>query len=87
MTKYLPQAPENVRGVVAGIEYPMRLRYLGPGLDGVHVWMACWPDGMDPPSHEEFRGLKVDRLPGRTTVTVEITHMTDDFPNWEQPLA
>lgn len=72
MNKFLPEAPQNVRGVMFGIEYPMHLTYLGYVMPNGHVWAAHWPDGVTAPTWDQFDGMKCDRLPAHTAVTVDI---------------
>lgn len=82
----LPMAPTNVRGIVNGIEYPMRLHYAGLNGLGVHVWHAHWPDGVEAPRFEDFGGGKCDLLPAHTSVAFSIQHESDPFPDWMPPL-
>lgn len=76
MNKYLPETPQNVRGVVNGVEYPMTLHYVGPVPHG-HLWAALWPEGMEPPTYADFRGLRVDVLPDHCVLTTQVKHQTD----------
>lgn len=83
--KYLPEAPTNTRGVINGIEYPMRLEYVGVGPHGEHVWAAIWPDGVEPPAWDDFRGLRFDKMPSMTSIMVQTRHQSDAFPHGTQP--
>lgn len=71
MNKILPNAPTGVRGVINGVEYPMKVKYVGS--NGItHVWEAIWPAEVGVPTWEDFNGLRADKIPGHTQVTVDI---------------
>lgn len=72
MNKYLPEAPQNVRAVVNGVEIPISIRYQGKGPHGENVWAAIWPGDMEPPDWEDFGGLRADSLPAMTALIVEM---------------
>lgn len=72
MNKYLPEVPVNVRGVIFGIEYPLRLTYVGYVAPNGHLWAARWPDGVEIPTWEQFDGIECDKLPAHTGVAVEL---------------
>lgn len=72
MNRFLPEAPEGVVASINGIEYPMKLRYLGPLPSGHQAWEACWPEGVEPPMMEDFRGMRVDKLPGHALIRIDI---------------
>jgi hypothetical protein len=57
--------------VITGIEYPMRLTYVGPTPDG-QLWEAHWPDGVEAPTWAMFDGMKMEHLPAHTGLTCAI---------------
>lgn len=69
--RILPNAPQGVRGVINGIEYPMTIKYLGPVPEG-HLWAAMWPDDLGVPTWDDFDGLKADVLPAHTLLTTPV---------------
>jgi len=61
----VPEPPVNVRLVLTdGSEYPVDTVYVGIE-DGLHVWQV-----VTGPPLERVTGLNIDRLPGRTQVTI-----------------
>jgi hypothetical protein len=62
----LPEPPVNVRVVYAdNTEVPVDTVYVGVDEIGDHVWRV-----LDPPNPAEITGLRIDALPGRTSVQI-----------------
>lgn len=69
-----PVPPQGVRVVTGtGREVPLETRYDGVDDDGRHVWTALFPVGVARRDALEALELRVDMLPPRTRVALELT--------------